>query len=336
MIIFVNSFFYIESIMYYLGIDMGGSQSTGVLLDPAGKTIRTKQLGAGNIAVVGKESFARLLNEMVSGLLGPDEVKQIGGLTCGVAGAARKQESDAVSEAIIALGISNFTVMTDAELLYYTIFQEDTGVLIESGTGSVCLIRNREGRFEQIGGWGYLLGDEGSGYDIGRMTVRAALAGDEAGNPAAPLTRELLAFFGIAQPGDLISKVYGAANKQKVIASVAKLVSEQALRGEPDATRMIESAAEALGRHVVRAIESRRFGTHPPFKVALAGGNLKEHSPLTMAFKRQLQKTNLAIEYIHPKISPAAAAALHSIRKAGHNVSEDLVDNLRNLNVEKS
>jgi N-acetylglucosamine kinase-like BadF-type ATPase len=300
-----------------------------MLIDPAGKTIRTKQLGGANIAVVGKESFGHFLKEMVAELLEHNSVHRIGGLTCGVAGAARKQESAAVSEAIIALGITNFTVMTDAELLYYTIFQEDTGILIESGTGSVCLIRNRTGRLEQIGGWGYLLGDEGSGYDIGRMAIRAALAANEAGIPPAPLTRELLAFFGIAQPGDLVSKVYGAANKQTAIASVAKLVSEQALRGEPDATRVIESAAVALKQLVVHAIE--RLGTNPPFKIALAGGNLQKNSPVAVELKRQLKNMNLAFEYLTPSTSPAAAAALHSLRTAGENVDEGLLNQLKKI-----
>ncbi|MFQ5751787.1 MAG: BadF/BadG/BcrA/BcrD ATPase family protein [bacterium] len=126
--------------MYYLSIEAGGTKTTGILSDLRGQTVRTKKAGAGNIAVLKQNSVLKLLKELVYGLLEGEDVAKIEGATFAFAGAGRAEEKGIAQKIISEIGIKNFSVMSDAELLYYAIHGEGQGILLEAGTGSVCIV----------------------------------------------------------------------------------------------------------------------------------------------------------------------------------------------------
>lgn len=89
-------------------------------------------------------------------------------------------------------------------------------------------------------------GDEGSGFDIGKKAIRAAVRHAELKKRPPELTRALLSFYDLESPVDLITIAHASANPQNKIASCAKLVCELAEKGEPNAEKIIDSAVEAL------------------------------------------------------------------------------------------
>ncbi|MFQ5605146.1 MAG: N-acetylglucosamine kinase [bacterium] len=315
--------------MYYLGIDGGGSKTSGILCDAKGKMLKTLTKGAGNIAVLAEKQVVQLLNEMVFELLEEIQVEQIKWATCGFAGAGREKEKNLVGQIIREIGIRNFTLMTDAELLYYAIHGEKQGLLIASGTGSVCLIKNKNHEFEQLGGWGYLLGDEGSGYDIGRNAVRNALREQEMGRPLSKLTHALLTHCDVDTPRALMSMIYAADNPQNLLASFAQIVGDQALQEEPNALRIVDAAAKNLVELALTSLE--RMESEPPHRIALSGGVLNEPSVFSSKFKRKAQQLNLDFHYFTQEMPPAAAGILYSLHKAGEMISESLFKKLRSL-----
>ncbi|MFQ5708512.1 MAG: BadF/BadG/BcrA/BcrD ATPase family protein [bacterium] len=315
--------------MYFLGVDGGGSKTTAVLSDLDGKVVRTNAGGPANVAVLDKETLAQLVKEIIQGLLGDESVDKVRWATFGLAGAGRQEEKQAVQEILAELGLAHFSVMTDAELLYYAIHGDRRGILISAGTGSIAILRNRQSVLEQLGGWGYLLGDEGSGFDVGRMAIRAVLKAVEKGQRPSELTHELLAFYQVARPQDLVTRVYSAANPQQFVASCAKLVCEQALQGEPNARGIVEAAAGALIQLAVRAVE--RLDSTPPYTMALAGSLLSHNSPVAKLFKEKAKRQNLSLQYKNPVMPPAAAGVLHSVSKAGEPISQELVERMRRV-----
>jgi N-acetylglucosamine kinase-like BadF-type ATPase len=315
--------------MYYLGIDGGGTKTTGVLSDCKGEILRTKKTGPGNVSVLGEEIFTKHLKEIVYGLLGDEAVSRVKWATFGFAGAGREQEKRRVKEIISGLGIEKFSLLTDAELLYYSIHGNSQGILIVAGTGSVCIIRNNKNELEQLGGWGYLLGDEGSGYDLGRQAIREALNADERGKKPSKLTCKLLSFYQVEHPKDLITRVYSSSNHQQLIASSAGLVCELALKGERNAKRIVTTAASALLELSKLGIE--RLDTNPPYKIALSGGILYEDSPVVSEFKNKADKIKLDFEYVGQCLQPAAAGVLNSLRDAGEPVTDSLMKRLRKV-----
>lgn len=315
--------------MYYVGVDAGGTKTTAALSDLDGKVVRTKTAGAANLSVLGKRNVAQLVKEIVRALLGNEELERIRWATFAFAGAGRKEERRTAKEIITGLGLAACSVMTDAELLYYAIHGDSQAILLEAGTGSVCLVRNQKGELQQIGGWGYLLGDQGSGYDIGRQAIREALKADETATRLSELTAELLSFYQIDHPKDLITRVHSVSNPQELVASCAKLVCEQALKGEPHAERIVDAAALALLQLTNLGVE--RLGTDPPYKMALAGGILAENAPVATAFKRQVNKMKLELQYVKSTMQPAAAAVLNSVKSSGKRISHTLMERMRNV-----
>lgn len=315
--------------MYFLGIDGGGTKTTGVLSDLDGNEIRAKKGKPGNPAVLGKESFSRNIEQLLQDLLQNLPAPGVKGTTIGLAGAGREAEKRMAKEVLSEIGLGNCTILTDVELLYYSVHRAEPGIVISSGTGSVCMVQDEEGHLRQLGGWGYLLGDEGSGFDIGRMAIRNALTEAERGEKVSPLTAELLGFYQVKQASELITRVHASANPQNLVASCAQLVCGQCNAGEVNALLIIESAAQALIQQAISAIEHLPGGSD--CKIALTGGLLRHGSPIRKQFLNQAHHFGLKFNLVEPSVQPAAGAVIHAINRAGESVSESLRQKLENI-----
>jgi N-acetylglucosamine kinase-like BadF-type ATPase len=159
--------------------------------------------------------------------------------------------------------------------------------VIVSGTGSISYGRNAAGVAARSGGWGYVLGDEGSGYWIGRAALRAVLrAADQRGKPTA-LTRLLLQRFGVDRPQGLIHEVYHTNLKPSAIGALAQCVHQAFSEGDEVAIGIVRGAAnelEASAMSVARRLAL--IGQQFPF--ILAGGIFKAVPWLDAELSRRL------------------------------------------------
>lgn len=317
--------------MYYLGVDGGGTKTTAVLSDLTGETVRTIKAGVGNIALLDRGSTAHLIRNILRSLLAGEKTDRILRATFGFAGAGRHEEKEMVSALIRAAGIQNFTVMTDAEILHYAIFGEHRGILISAGTGSICVLRNKQSKFQQIGGWGYLLGDEGSGFYIGNRAIKQALLEIVAGSKPSTLTNELLSFYGLEKPENLITITYSSISPPKLVASCAKLVCELAEQGEVNAKKIVEDATTALLNLASLAIKQYQGEKPSVYKIALAGSILKESSIVNRLFRERASEKGFHFEYARQELAPSAAGVLYSIKMDGKTAPPSLVENLKGI-----
>jgi len=311
---------------YHVGVDGGGTTTTAVLSDPAGDVIRVARAGPGNVAVLDAKDLARLLEGLFRELLGDAPPTHIRHATFGFAGAGRVPEKRKLQAAVARLGLLDFTLMTDAELLYHASHGDDRGILLAAGTGSVCMVRNPEGELEQIGGWGYLLGDDGGGYSMGREAMRAALRAVEAGAQPSALTERLLEFYDLDRPQDLVTEVYGSANPQARVAAAARVVADLAREGEPEAGRIVEAAAEDLLALCRSGIE--RLDAPPPPAVALAGSPLGDGAPVLTCFLARAGAAGVELRVCRPVLPPAVAALAIARRATGHPASAAFLQRL--------
>lgn len=315
--------------MFYLGVDGGGTKTTAILSDLQGEIIRTIRLGPGNIAVLDRGSAAQLIRNIIFELLRSESVDQIEAAAFAFAGAGRLEEKKTADELIRALGIRNFWVMTDAELLYYAVFGEDPGILISAGTGSICLVKRADQKSRQIGGWGYLLGDEGSGFDIGRKAIKTALEEVNVRDGFSNFTSKLLSFYGLQHPENLISIVYSSVNPPKLIASCARLVCQLAELGEPQALGIVDQAASALVNYAEQAIIHSGKDRKKTFQIALAGGILEESSIVHHQFRQKLTEKRFIVSYKKQELEPAAAGVLYAINQSQPSASSPIRDKLK-------
>lgn len=317
--------------MYYIGIDGGGTKTSAVLSNLDASDLRTVKIGTGNIIVLDQESRRKLIEEIFDKLLKGEDASHIQWATFAFAGAGREDEKKSMSNIISAAGIKNFTILTDAEILHYSIFGEKSGILISAGTGSVCIIRTDDEKYKQIGGWGYLLGDEGSGYYIGREAIKMALFEFDEKKQPSPLSKAILTFYQISHPGNLISLIYTSKRPQKVVASSAKTICEMADKGDSAALKIIENAAKSLIDLALEAIKILDHHTTHKHIIALTGGILQNSTIVNRAFREQSSVFGLNFEYLTQELDPAAAGVLYSLKECQKSVPTAVLVKLKQI-----
>lgn len=160
------------------------------------------------------------------------------------------------------------------------------GVLVIAGTGSIVCGRDREGKFLRAGGWGYLLGDEGSGFWIGREAIRSVLAMQEGWGEETVLHEMLCDAFATTDFGEWLSALYRTQNPQLLLAQLAPLVSKAAEQGDAEAQRILTTAAD----HLVEMVVHLTGYLHLPvdFPVCTVGGVWRSQTVLHKRFCQRL------------------------------------------------
>ena len=313
---------------FFVGVDGGGTKTTIVIVSADGEYIKTHKTGACNVAVLKPPAIEAVISDVVAQL--PDEnPASVTNAVFAFAGAGRPRERELTAEIIKRLGFPEFTIFTDAEILYYAALGDKPGILLSAGTGSICLAKLPTGEFHQIGGRGYLLGDEGSGFYIGNQAIRTAIRDAEDNRPPSGLTRELLRFYGLNRPEELVSIIYTSNNPPNVVASCARLVCESAELGDANARTIINSAAKALLKLLRHGIE--HLPKQAAYNVALAGSILQPNGIVEKQLIKLAEQKRLQVHFFHPTLQPAAAAVLKAMRTKGIEPSPDLYARLESI-----
>src|SRR5713226_6843477 len=163
---------------YYLGVDGGASKTTALVSDENGSPLGDGLAGPSNHLRVGIETAARNIERAVNKALVAADVtsREIVWAYCGIAGAdhpAHRQE--VVDSLSVFFPRRNFTVDNDARIALTGAIGFGAGVVVIAGTGSVAVGRNAAGEEARAGGWGPIVGDEGSAYAIARAGLAAVL-----------------------------------------------------------------------------------------------------------------------------------------------------------------
>jgi N-acetylglucosamine kinase-like BadF-type ATPase len=277
-----------------LGLDIGGSKTHAILAevgtDDGGTTVPRQlaecTVGSANIASVGPDEAATALDEIAGQLgFGDPAGHGIDTVFAGAAGA----DTPAARERLTGLLSHRFPgarihVDHDTRIILAA-GGLTAGTVLISGTGSAAWAPAGDGREARAGGWGYLLGDEGSGYAVARSAVRNALQDSDDGLPAGPLTSQLLARTGAAEPGDLLDLFYRRPER-RYWAGLAGIVFGLAASDAASAA-IADDAARHLARLALTV--NRRLGTIPDnAPVLLAGGMLVNQPSLAGSVRERL------------------------------------------------
>jgi N-acetylglucosamine kinase-like BadF-type ATPase len=233
-----------------IGIDGGGSQTVALLAKTAGGEILGQGTsGPSNIQSVGVERAAQALGEAVAAAFSAANLERgtVAAAALGMAGVDHPDAVAAVRGIAEQLQLAKrIEVVIDALLLLEAGTPDGWGLAVIAGTGSIAFGRTQDGRFDRSGGWGYLLGDEGSAYALGLGGARAvARASDGCAQPTV-LTEKILAFMGLREPLEMIDAVYRGPWDRARLATIAPIVLAAAEEGDAVADQIIESEASNL------------------------------------------------------------------------------------------
>jgi N-acetylglucosamine kinase-like BadF-type ATPase len=257
----------------FVGVDGGGSH-TIALAGRDGETITGRgEAGPSNPSALGFEGATAAIVAAVRAALagahggGPPPAR----ITMGVAGAGRPADGHRLAGLVAAgLGLptGRVRVFQDVALLLPAAGLA-TGVAIVAGTGSSVFGVASDGRTATAGGWGYLLGDEGSAFFVGREALLAVARADDGTGPPTALWEATLSHYRAATPRDLITAVYQTPHPRTAIADLAPTVVEVAQGGDPLARGILALGARELGRCAIAL--TRRLGLADPAVVAVGG-----------------------------------------------------------------
>lgn len=257
-----------------LGLDIGGSKTQAVLA-AGGEVLADIRGPSSNPSSVGLAESARRLRRLLADLSATGtDLGAVSAVCAGAAGVDTPEQAGRVATILTdLLPAAEVRVVHDTELLLAAAGTA-TGIALIAGTGSVAWGRTADGRQARAGGWGYVLGDDGSGYGIARAAVRHALTRLDAGLGPDALTRRLAAACGIERPGLLLDDFYARPERRRW-AERSTLVIELAEEGDPAAAQIVADASLALAG-LVEAVSLRLALAGP---VVVAGGVLV-HQPL--------------------------------------------------------
>jgi N-acetylglucosamine kinase-like BadF-type ATPase len=302
--------------IYFLGVDGGGTKTSSVIIDSERRVVAQGNAGASNPVRVGIENAVSNILASVSdasddfGLHPP----RIAAATLGIAGVRREDFKQRIMErAHHFLKIRNVQVLTDAEIALYGSVQENAGLVVIAGTGSICLGKNELGERYAAGGWGPLAGDEGGAARIAREALRAIAKASDGRGSKTKLLEKALKYFRAGKPDDLIIAIYTPQVDNQKVAGFAKYVYEAAKEGDKAAVKIMKNAGKELGiaaNAVIRKLKMK----DSEFPIGKVGSVFKAKPFVPDAMAETVKKFAPKAYLIDPILQPAEAAAHLAIR----------------------
>jgi N-acetylglucosamine kinase-like BadF-type ATPase len=301
--------------MHVLGIDAGGTKTICYLADAAGKIVAQARGGGANLQADGELAVEKVLHAVMDQTLG-DHGHVLGAICLGMAGVDREVDGAVVRGIMRRIGArSRVVVVNDALVALVAGVGDGAGVVIISGTGSIAFGRNARNQAARAGGWGHVLGDEGSGYWIGRQALRAVARAADGRGPATALTPRVLNHFAIQQPADLIGEVYDRHPRHQTLAQLARVVQQARDEGDEAATQILELAAHELVRAARSTVERLQMRDES-FVFLLAGGVFTGVPWLCDELERRLPGIAPRAQVEHLEAEPAMGAVRLALAEA--------------------
>jgi len=242
-----------------VGVDGGGTK-TLALAEGAEQGQTRGAAGSSNLHAVGFEAACAAIESAIAQAVGASE---IAALCLGLAGAGRPQDVERFTAwARTRFPQAALKVVSDAEILLAAGALTGAALALVCGTGSIVYGRTARGELIRAGGWGYLFGDEGSGFAIGAAALRAVTQAHDGRGAPTLLTDLILARRGVDDAPGLVESFYGAPNPRAEIAGLAELVEQAAAQNDALALSLIDEAARELAR-MVEAVYGRLSANVP-------------------------------------------------------------------------
>jgi N-acetylglucosamine kinase-like BadF-type ATPase len=328
--------------VHVLGIDGGGTKTVALVADLRGNVLGRGTSGASNYQTVGLDRAVAALKEA------SEKAAAAAGIAAhrfevaclGLAGVGRETDRALLLPAITELGLADRIILEhDAAIALAGATACQPGVVVLAGTGAMAFGMNEEGKKRRSGGWGNILGDEGSAYYIGRRALAAACRAYDGRGPKTALVSRLMEHLKLDHFTDIVKKTYDRvppllqrgvrgdykeASPQK-IASLALLVSELATAGDEVATTILRDAAGELALAANAVIKGLGMQDEQ-FQVAVSGSVFKAGEPLLIPFAESVKSTAPRAEITSPRFEPAMGAVFLALQEVGVELSNVVSD----------
>jgi glucosamine kinase len=298
---------------YVLGVDGGATKTLAAVLDLRERTLHLGHGASSNADAVGAHAATESLVKAIEESLGRAGVdrEQLDAAVLAIAGT----DTEAVAASVRERCPETWVVVNDVVGAWAAATGAQPGVGAISGTGSNVFGVGADGRSWRAGGWGHVLGDEGSGYWLAVQSIKAALCDRERSGPETALSGAVADFFGVDSVEALATLVYSQPLAKGEIAAFAIETARVAHAGDVVARGLYERAPTELGRQVAAVIE--QTGLLDDFPVGLIGSAFKAGAlfvePLAAIVHRVAPRARVAVV----EMAPVGGCLLLAARLAG-------------------
>lgn len=294
---------------YMIGVDGGGTKTEAIAFDQTGREIAKSMNRFGNVLLDYEKAVSHIMeaiNQCQQSLSKEDCVC----ICLGLAG-VKSIDMNALKERLKTKYETNIEIYDDAVIAHAALLGGNDGILTIAGTGAICLGKKGE-KYKYSGGWGHILGDEGSGYWIALQALKRMTIQYDKGAQFCNLSTTIQNQVPIHTPFDIKQLVYSSQKDQ--VAAIAPLVIEEARKGNNDALKIILKASEELARITVDVYKKMSFEV--PISIAVKGGILCSVPEIYVEFKRCCEKYMNEINFIQNEISSAKGAYFLAAKKS--------------------
>jgi N-acetylglucosamine kinase len=317
--------------MYVIGIDGGGTKTVCVLIDQTGKIIARGEAGPSNYQSIGIEATQNALEIAITQAVKATKISiplVIKGIGIGLAGVGRPQDIQTIKNLLKPLQLKlsqlitwqispqHLSITGDNEIALMGGIGNTVGIVAIAGTGSQVYGQNQQGKTKRVGGWGYILGDEGSGYNIAIRGLQAALKAYDGRGEKTILIKRFKDHLNIDKIENLVEVIYRRGLSVAEIAALAPIVDQTAVEGDAIAKQIITTAVEELTL-ATEVVMIDLFNPTEAFEIVTIGGVWKSLSQLRQQYSAEIHAIAPAATVIWPRHEPAYGAgllALQSVR----------------------
>ena len=287
---------------YYVAADGGGTKLFAVLYDEKFNIISRAACGGTNHLFRPRDEIKNDVEALANELF-PEAINEIEGFDYSIVG-----DPTPLIEALskkVKINSCEFRKEGDVALLSSC---HEYGILAQSGTGSDAFLIQPDTRFE-VGGWGVYFGDEGSGYDIGAKTIKAAIYDHDGRGPKTALKDILIEAWELKVMWNIIDvKLANTPDFRKLIASATRICGKAAQLGDEVAIGIFKDAAEELAHQVKTAI--RRNGGKWVGPIVTSGGAWKSSPYMRNFFRESINRDYPEAEVISPVFEPLVGSVI--------------------------
>jgi len=306
--------------LYIIGIDGGGTKTTAILCAPDGVILAEAQGGPSNFQIYGIEHVARTILDLIETCCHSVgcSVSQIGAIVAGLAGAGRVHDQQRMLNGLFEAGqkrnlvLNKVLIESDARIALEGAFSGKPGIVIIAGTGSIVFGKDERGRIYRAGGWGRLIGDEGSGYEIGREAFRAVAKLLDGSGKKTKLLKLFDEKFGLDSQETIINAIYRETFN---IASVAQAVIEAASKNDKVAKKILADACADLIQvtNVVLVKMNKKTKNAPKHSLAFIGSLLANENYYSHKVRSAIKRTLPLVSIRKADSSSVVGASLMAI-----------------------
>ena len=302
---------------YIIGVDGGATKTEAVAYSLADQEVGQGYAGFGNLSLDFDEAVKNIIDaikQCINSIKGQDRPEECLGIYLGIAGIDDSDNVEKVETLLKKKFHCKVHAWHDSELAHAAVFKGEDGIITISGTGSVSygLYKGKQAR---TGGWGHILGDEGSGYNIGLAAFKRMTIEEESGLVRSELTQTIMRKLNLKLVNDIKEFIYSASKGE--IAAYAPIVAELAKAAEINSVNILIQAGNELAIMTERLY--KKLGINESINIGVSGSILSKVDIVREEFKSCLERDLESVNIIAGDISATKGACyLHRKQRLCH------------------